>query len=93
METYLEQFVDHPIEEAADENGKYPLIGEFCAKMNDFSVRLDGDAISSHWQDHARFISQKEFDDFLHKLNLKFEIKIKKTRGGDIKTLSIIRTS
>ena len=93
VETYLRQFVDHPIEEEADENGKYPLIGEFCKKMNEFSMRFDGKSISSHWQDHSRFISQKEFADFLQKLNIKFEIDLKKHRGADFKTLSVICTS
>ena len=93
VETYLRQFVDHPIEEEADENGKYPLIGEFCTDMNNFSLRLDGKSISSHWQDHSRFISQKEFADFLQKLNVKFEIDLKKHRGEKIKTLNVNRTS
>lgn len=93
IEIYLEQSVDHPIEEEANENGKYPLIGEFCKKMNEFSMRFDGKSISSHWQDHSRFISQKEFADFLQKLNIKFEINLKKHRGEKIKTLNVKRTS
>lgn len=87
---YLDKYKMNSIEENADENCEYKQIGEFCAKMNDFSMRLNNKAISTHWKDQNRFISKSEFDAFLQQLDLTYIIEIKKARGQDSRTLSVI---